>query len=370
MNAFHEGGCPPGLTSDVRLVLHVAALWHRQEARRDPRPSCPRCGQNGAVRWGSFGGRQRHRCRTCGRTFSSFTGTPFEGSRKPGLWVTFAECMARGDSVRRSAATCGIAPSTAFRWRHALLRSEFGKTVTTEASVGDLHANPAPRGPGAARRTLLPGTVACREFRIAESFKGRTPSGRATRARAVPWGSRFLAGRRSWVLVLASARSIGSRALICRVVLVGTMLRTPGPSVLGDVRDGHIHGKARLASSRALRWTRFAKAPLFSRREAAQGVGAGRPARLAAGLVRARLRDWLVRFRGVATRYLEHYLAWFSACCDLFPGEGDPCAAACEREDVGAREGPRRASHGLALLLALVTRGDIHVDRWTLREPA
>jgi transposase-like protein len=290
-----DRAAPP---ADTRLLLHIARLWRRGANMGENRPPCPHCGATWVVRWGSFRGRQRHRCRSCGRTFSDFTGTPFERTRKPGLWVTFADGMARGDSVRRSARVCGIAPSTAFRWRHALLRSDLdGDAIHKEAHallVDALASDPA----GTRHRAPLTGTVACSQLRIPESFKGRSPPSRESRSRAVPWGSRFLAGRRSWVLVLAGARSVHSRTLRGRLVHIGPMHQTPGPAVLGGVRERHLHGRAKLASSRALRWTRLTKEPLFRQREAAQGFGAGRMAALAAAQVRARLRDWLVRFRG------------------------------------------------------------------------
>lgn len=36
---------------------------------------------------------------------------------------------------------------------------------------------------------------------------------------------------------------------------------------------------------------------------------------------RDRLRRWLPRFRGVATRYLPHYLSWFEAWAAVFPDD-------------------------------------------------
>ncbi|TVP47073.1 MAG: hypothetical protein EA350_05890 [Gemmatimonadales bacterium] len=38
--------------------------------------------------------------------------------------------------------------------------------------------------------------------------------------------------------------------------------------------------------------------------------------------LRQRLRSWLPRFRGIATRHLPAYLLWFSAWSHAFPNEG------------------------------------------------
>lgn len=82
---------------------------------------CPHCEADDVVRWGHFSARQRYRCKACGRTFSDLTGMPAAYSKKLSLWPAYAGCMADGLSVRKSAMRIGVTPSTAFRWRHAVL---------------------------------------------------------------------------------------------------------------------------------------------------------------------------------------------------------------------------------------------------------
>ena len=55
------------------------------------------------------------------RTFGAVTGTPLSGLHHKDVWLTFGECLANGDTVAASAKRCGIAVSTAFRWRHRFL---------------------------------------------------------------------------------------------------------------------------------------------------------------------------------------------------------------------------------------------------------
>ncbi len=83
--------------------------------------TCPHCGAHGAVANGKSRGMQRYLCRSCNRTFGAVTGTPLSGLHRKDLWLTFSECLANGDTVAVSAKRCGIAGSTAFRWRHRFL---------------------------------------------------------------------------------------------------------------------------------------------------------------------------------------------------------------------------------------------------------
>ena len=82
---------------------------------------CPRCSCGRVQGWGSFSGRQRYRCKGCRRTFSDLTGTPAAYIKKLELWPAFGRGMEEGESLRAAADRLGIHPSTAFRWRHRLL---------------------------------------------------------------------------------------------------------------------------------------------------------------------------------------------------------------------------------------------------------
>src|ERR1700729_2350851 len=53
-------------------------------------PSCPRCKSSMTNKDGITHGRQRYRCRGCGRTFTTRTGTPFSGYRWPQVVIITA----------------------------------------------------------------------------------------------------------------------------------------------------------------------------------------------------------------------------------------------------------------------------------------
>ena len=84
-------------------------------------PRCGHCGSKLVGRWGSAHGLARYRCRECQRTFNILTGTSLARLRHRPQWLSFGAALQDASSVRKSAATCEVAASTAFRWRHRFL---------------------------------------------------------------------------------------------------------------------------------------------------------------------------------------------------------------------------------------------------------
>ena len=124
------------------------------EARR-----CPHCATEGAVSRGHARGLRRYRCKGCGRTFNALTGTPLSGLHHKERWLSFGASLAEGETVKASAERCGVAASTAFRWRHRFLAAARG-------------------GSG-----VLKGIVEADETYVLESRKGARKPGRKARRR-------------------------------------------------------------------------------------------------------------------------------------------------------------------------------------------
>jgi transposase-like protein len=118
-----------GLTHDQRkvVVAELSAAENRVaavdivEGRLPARPHCPHCGDACTVRNGHANGLQRHKCRSCGKTFNALTGTPLARLHLRGKWLAQAAALRDGLSLNRTADRLGIAQSTAFRWRHRFL---------------------------------------------------------------------------------------------------------------------------------------------------------------------------------------------------------------------------------------------------------
>ena len=113
-----------GLTSEerARLVEEMRAALAAEIAPDGPGDPgrCPRCGCERVVRRGRDGaGRQRWLCRGCGSSHTSATMGLLSRSRLPAkTWMTYAECVVDGLSLRDAAQRCGVSLRTSFFMRH------------------------------------------------------------------------------------------------------------------------------------------------------------------------------------------------------------------------------------------------------------
>ena len=167
------------------------------EARR-----CPHCAREWAVSRGMARGLRRYQCKGCGRTFNALTGTPLSGLHHKERWLSFGASLAKGETVKASAARCDVAVSTAFRWRHRflaaarsdsevlkgdseVLKGSWKRTRPRSWRAGRVRAGlDARHGGGAARRR----SAASRASRCRFSWR-RTAAGRRS-ARCCPGSMR------------------------------------------------------------------------------------------------------------------------------------------------------------------------------------
>ena len=126
----------------------------------DDERRCPHCASAGAVSRGKARGLRRYRCKACGKTFGALTGTALSGLHYKERWLSFGEALAEGETIVESAERCGIAPSTAFRWRHRFLKAvrqapdrlrgivEADETFVLESRKGERKLDRKPRRRG------------------------------------------------------------------------------------------------------------------------------------------------------------------------------------------------------------------------------
>ena len=65
--------------------------------------ACRHCQSKEYYRWGCELGIQRYKCRSCGRTYNALTKTPLAKLRKKAQWLSNAEAMLQGTSVKATA---------------------------------------------------------------------------------------------------------------------------------------------------------------------------------------------------------------------------------------------------------------------------
>ena len=255
----------------------VVALESRVE-----RTGCPYCGCRKLQRWGGASGLPRYRCSDCRRTFNGLTGTPLARLRKKEHWADQGKALMTGESLVKAAERCGVAQTTAFRWRHRFLSA-----------------------PALDKPRQLTGIVEADETFILESFKGRRSDlPRPARKRGGKAAKRGLSAEQIPVLVARDRAGATIDAVLPKlnkasIVAALNGVVTPANQLCCD------GGKAIVG------FARKAKIPCHI----LPSPGGPRPEAPTFHInningYHSRLKEWLRPFHGVATKYLDHYLGW------------------------------------------------------------
>jgi transposase-like protein len=254
-----------------------------EEAKFSVGMICPHCSAIGAIRFGHTKGRQRYRCKACNRTFNDFTKSPIARSRYPEKWVSFAECMLKGVCLRTTAKEIDVTLPTAFYWRHKILKAlqkldlepfegitEADETFFLFSEKGQKHITgrkPRKRGGVASKKGLSHEQVCVLVAydRTAEVVLSKVAcTGQITRASLDQIMSPFVGNR----MVLCSDKAKGYRAYCRKKQIQHIRLED------GQRKHGIYH---------------------------IQNVNSYHSA----------LKRWVRVFNGVASKYLDAYLAWF-----------------------------------------------------------
>lgn len=254
------------------------------------RATCPHCRSPRVQAHGFFtrrdGSRQpRQLCRACNRTFNQHTGTPLHYIKKRTEWRLMTSKMSRWMPVRRMAAAVRVTVATAFRWRHRLMRA----------------VSPQPN-------PVLTGTVVAGEAYVPYSEKGRRqPGGPGSRGArparaivAVTGPTRFRRirdGKPSFVLLACAGPQQA-------VVLAGQ--GRPSPQELQTTLR-QLLGPGALVQASGL--APYAQACHLLAMPCVEATLSGCQV---VDRLRRRFYSWLRPMHGVATRYLLHYVTWFT----------------------------------------------------------
>ena len=284
----------PALNQPQRLrvldALRPAAGLHQVRALisqcRSPGPRCPHCRCERWHRHGHANDLQRYRCCACRRTFNDLTGTPLARLRLKGKWLDYLGAILASRPVRAAADEVKVHRNTAFRWRHRFL-----DRVKED------------------RPAALHGIVEADEMFILKSQKGARKLDRPPRKRGGTASRRGISRELDCILVARDRNkqtvdAVTGRGPVSKVQLERHLLPFLDRDVL-LVTDANAAYRA------------FARAHGIAHQ--AVNVGTGERMRKGAnGAVHVqnvnayhqRLREWLLPFHGVASRYLPNYLGW------------------------------------------------------------
>lgn len=258
----------------------------QHEALEDVLPvlrACPHCAADATqlASWGRSRGLPRYRCRACLRTCNALSGTPLARLRRKDTWLQYADTLIAGHSVRACAQQCCVSKNTAFRWRHRFLREAAHHCDTRESGI-----------------------IEADETFFLESFKGQRALPRPARKRAGVGKTRGTGPDQIAVMVVRDRQGHSAdfqlekldaahvSAALLPLVDKESVLCTDGAAVYAAfARTSGITHKVVQAK------------PGLRVQEVAfhiQNVNA----------YHSRLKLWIARFHGVATKYLVNYLGW------------------------------------------------------------
>ncbi|MFB1081420.1 IS1595 family transposase [Jeotgalibacillus sp. JSM ZJ347] len=269
------------------------ALQEISERKNKQGYTCPHCQSKHVVRFGKYttlvGGdevkKQRYRCKSCTTTFTDLTNTALYRTRRLNKWVKFIECMIDGYSLRKSAEMVkGVTHVTLFYWRHKLL------SALKQIEIADFQ-----------------GIVEMDETYFLYSEKGQKKIvGRKPRKRGGTAKKRGISKEQVCVLVARDR----DKNTISTTLGVGRIKKEQLDKAIGQ----------KLSSQNVLctdSWRAFRTYATDKGMTIYQFKSDGKVRTKGLYHIQnvnsyhSRLKGWIQRFNGVATKYLDNYLTWF-----------------------------------------------------------
>jgi transposase-like protein len=250
------------------------------EARFSGAPQCPHCQSALILKWGSANGLKRYRCKACKVTFNALTGTPLAQLHKRELWEQHAGALLDGISLRKAAARLDVDLTTAFCWRHRFLQAAKSLKAKT-----------------------LAGTVEVDETYFLRSRKGSRKLERPARKRGGKATKRGLSDEQVPVLIARDRNKATADQILndrSEQAITGMLgpLVSPDAVLVSDGAQAYraFAGKARIPHVGLV----------LSQGERTWGIYHVQNV----NAYTSRLKGWMRRFNGVATKYLASYLGW------------------------------------------------------------
>lgn len=244
---------------------------------------CPHC-QTSAKQlapWGWSRGLRRYRCRSCRRTCTALSTTGLARLHYPARWKDYAQALIDGLSVRKAAKACGISKNTAFLWRHRFLAAAAKHRATHEAGIVEVD-----------------------ETFFLESFKGQRRLPRPSRKRGGVSVTRGTGKDQIPVMVVRDREGHTADFKLTRL----------DANHVREALMSLIDQESVLCSDGAAVYASFARTQGITHQvvhaRPGQRVRQGAFHIQNVNAYHSRLKNWMARFHGVATRYLPNYLGW------------------------------------------------------------
>lgn len=271
-NSLGSNAALPDMVEEIRKKRYSSGYY------------CPHCGSNKVVRYGSYHGRQRYLCRACEKTFTDLSATALHYIHDKEKFINAARFMLKGYTLSQSAQEVGINIATAFNWRHKILDSL--KNIEDD---------------------ILSGIVEADDTFFLHSRKGSRNMERKPRKRGGKSKKRGISSDQVCVLVARDR----NEHILSEIATFGR----PSADEIDKLLGKRLSKQSILLTDKHPSFRCFAKNKGFSYRSL--NLSKGR--RVIKGIYHiqnvnsyhSRLKGWIARFKGVATKYLSNYLHWF-----------------------------------------------------------
>ena len=229
---------------------------------------CPHCRSREIKKNGRCKGVQKYRCGKCYKEFRASTKTSMYYCKHPELLPKYIACMVERKTISLTAQTVGVSRSSAFQWRHKILEAL-----------------------SASQETLIKYDAILAIATFAYSTKG-------------------LDKRKSPIVPDVPANAQVSVSLLANIeghmsvntCNVGLLI----PKVLRKNLIGKLSAVRTLTSKSSLQVSRAVSALTSSHIKIKSDLAVSVPY-----LDPIDMKQWLTKFNGVASKYLQHYFNWF-----------------------------------------------------------
>ncbi len=254
------------------------------ELSHDEKECCPHCGETKYTKHGFAHGLQRYQCKSCKKTFNPLTGTPLARLRMKSNWLNYLRAICDSKTIRAAAKQVKISVPTSFKWRHRFLKL-----------IGE------------DRPEILTGIIEADETYFLYSEKGnrKISAIRPARKRGGKAKQRGLSKEQVCVLVARDRTGNTTDYVVGRGnISASSVEKYLEPSLGND---------SFLISDKNHAYQKFARENKVTH----LGLKGGKPDKVNKAYhiqninaYHSRLKGWMQRFNGVATKYLDNYMGW------------------------------------------------------------
>lgn len=258
----------------------------RKELQEKEKFACPHCESDKIIGHGNYKGRKRYKCMNCKKTFNDLTGTSVSWIHKKDEWNSYLNCIANSMTLRESAEQVGVSFRTSFIWRHKIIGAfkDIGCTKLEGIVEGDE-------------------TFFLFSEKGDKAIEGREPRKRGGKATKAGINDEHVA-----VIVSTDRNKEPILEVACRGRITAKHIDTCLGKWLSEkasvlCSDSH-RSYASFAKSKELKHVQI---------NASKGQHVKDKVYHIQNInnIHHLLKDWIERFNGVASGYLQNYMNWF-----------------------------------------------------------